>query len=161
MEGRDSVFGDALASITNSIEEQTAAEMKAKEAKVKKAKKVAVDPLKAGKPKELKGSGGKDMKIVKMEGLVPEEPKDDEATKIKKLTEESDVVEDVKNLIQTAKDALDKGSFAEAMELCNRLADINAAVGEVGSKVVEEPMPEPMPEPEPEMPMGEDEAPLA
>lgn len=154
MEGKDSIFGSALESIIQDVEKQDAAEAKKKE----KSKGPSGDPLKTGKPKELKGDGG-DGKLKKLEnkespakeGIEPDENKDDEGKKIEKLTE--DVAEDVKSLIQKAKDALDGGNYMDAGGLCARLAEIQVAASEPESSkddvipeepVVAEPVEPPM-----------------
>ena len=127
-EGKDPVFGDALNSIEASIRKQDQEETKINEAK--KSKKKVNDPLKAGTPTELKGDGKKDMKIKKMEGINPDDSKDNEGVMIQKLTEESDISQDVKDLIAKAKEALDKSEYEAARGFCDRLEQVQMAVRE-------------------------------
>jgi len=135
MEGRDALFGDMLESISQKVETAESKDSKAK------------DPLKTKSPKELKGDGKKDTKLQKMgereesketkteEGIDPTSDKkgdygQDEAEKIKKLTEGEDVAEEVKSLITKAKEALDSGDYIEAQDLVSRLSQVKAAVSE-------------------------------
>ena len=127
-------------------------EKKAKEAaKKKKAKKdegrelteaeksVAAEKISQPKPekvKELPTKGGKDTgKLTKMsDGKVPEEGKDSEADKIKKLTEEFQKLEEgalakeVDSLTVAAKKALDADEYDTAMDLVSRLSQVQAAL---------------------------------
>jgi hypothetical protein len=157
------------------VDQQTAEELKAEEnrkAEEAKKKAAAEDPLKAGKPKELKGDKGGG-KIKKMEGkedadegIVPEEGKDDEAKTIEKLTEvftklteESNLTQDVTALIAKAKEALDKGEYENARGFCDRLEQVQMAVSEPEA-VAPPVMDEPCPMDEPEIPMeGKDDEP--
>jgi len=152
LEGRDNMFGNALNSIMENVQNQEAEEAKKNEASMKKGSK-AEDPLKAKSPKDLSKEGEKDMKLHQLdamgadvkshatEGKVPEEGKDDEKTKIEKLTEESEVASDVEALVQKAKDALDAGDYDKVQDYTSRLDQIKMAAAEVKEEPVENPVP--------------------
>jgi len=151
IEGRDSVFGNALENIMESVEQQDVEEAKKTDEALKKKNSKAEDPLKAKNPKELSKEGEKDMKLHQIdamgadvkphpkEGKVPEEPKDDEKTKIEKLTEESEVASDVEALVQKAKDSLDSGEYDKVQDYTARLGQIKMAAAEVKDEPEETP----------------------
>ena len=102
-------------------------------------KSVAAEKISQPKPekvKELPTKGGKDTgKLTKMsDGKVPEEGKDSEADKIKKLTEEFQKLEEgalakeVDSLTVAAKKALDADEYDTAMDLVSRLSQVQAAL---------------------------------